>query len=286
VLNHGLGAGNGLLVDIEAGPDHLGMTIDQRFCRYENGVMRSFPTAWYSFAGDIAKAMGRADWYRFDSSLFANIRALGFKPVQSGRLAASLDFTPAERLQVVAGFENGADTASTPGGGISLRKIDGENLALGKPCPDGALTDGDLSIGHRYRESPRDDSMPVYLADYYRVTRLVLYTGGEPETWRDRSPRAFAAEISSDGLRWNEVGIIQEVGFTNADRGSYGYAEVSFPPQTPRFVRYHITAERDSFPNLGEIMVYGTGYTYTGEYTSPWIDCGNPSISKNLQQIT
>ncbi len=286
VVNYGLGSGNGLLVDIEAGPDRLGTTIDQRFCRFENGVMRSFPTTWYSFSGDITKATGKADWYRFDSSLFTNIRQRGFKPVQLGKIGATLNFTPAERLQVVAGFNGNVDTASTSGGGIALRKIDGENLAEKKAADRNQVTDGDLNAGYRYVSNPYNTFITVDLENTYVLTRLATYTGGVPEEWPYRSLRGFAAEISQDDFRWEEVGIIQEIGMTNADRGSYGYAEVPFPPQTARYIRCHVISERDSLPNVGEIMAYGTGYAYSGEYTSPWIDFGTPDLPKNFGMVT
>jgi hypothetical protein len=47
-----------------------------------------------------------------------------------------------------------------------------------------------------------------------------------------------------------------------------------------------MTEARTSAPHIGEIMVFGTGYIYKGEYMSPWVDFGSPTALKNFGMVT
>lgn len=289
VNNLGIGNGNGLMVDIKAGADWLGTTTMKRRSQYKDNIMTLYPAIWYFFPGDVVAAIGKSDWFNINLAFFDNASKYGLKPVMLGKIG-DINYTPDSHIEIVSGYEGDLDVGSTKGGGISLRRIEGENIALYKPSDADRLVDGDLTQGYAYQQDPMGSYKEVDLVDPFKVNKLVLYTGGtNPLDFPRISPRGFAAEISLDNYRFEEMYIINEIGITNADNGGYEYAEVSFPPEMARYVRYRITATRPSGslpPHIGEMMVYGIGYTYRGEYDSPWLDLGSPTAYKNFEQIT
>ncbi len=283
VANLGVGNGNGLMVDIQAGADWLGTTTMKRRSQYKNSVMTLYNAAWYYYPGDYSTT--GATWFNINKAFFDDASKNGLKPVLLGKMG-NLNYTPNSHIEVVSGFQSDADVGSTSGGGIKLRRIEGENLALYKPAAVERLVDGDLTQGFDYQQDPLGSTKEVDLVNTYRVNKLVLYTGGSnPDDFVRKSPRGFAAEVSLDNYRYEEMNIIHEVGITNADNGGYEYAEVSFPPEMARYVRYKITAARTYQPHIGEMMVFGTGYNYTGEYVSPWLDLGSADAYKNIDGI-
>jgi hypothetical protein len=289
VENLGRGNGNGLLMDIKAGTDWLGTTTMKRRAYYDkvNDNMQLFPAIWYYYAGDIEKALGKSDWYKIESNdFFTDLPAKGFQEVIKGQLK-SIDFTPDSHLEVIAGYYGGTETGATAGGGIALRRIDGENLAYKKPCIEEKMTDGNLELGYPYHEDPVGKMEEVFLQDYYLVTGMRLYTGGaNPQNWLQESVRGFSALISPDDGTYTQVGVLSNAGESNVENGGYDYSEITFAPRYARFVRYSITEARDSPPHIGEIMVFGTGYAYSGDYISPWIDFGSPTELKNFSTVT
>jgi hypothetical protein len=288
VENLGAGHGNGLLMDIKAGKDWLGTTTMKRRSLYDelNNNMMTFPAIWYYYAGDIEAALGKTDWYKFDKTFFDGITAKGFKDVIFGAIEG-LAYKPDPHIQVVAGYYGGIETGSAKGGGISLRKINGENLCLKKPCMEEKLTDGNIELGLPYHEDPIGKMEEVFLEDYYRVISIRIYTGGSnPQDWLKDSTRGFSARTSLDDVTYTERGVISNAGISNVDNGGYDYSEVSFEPVFARFVRYYITESRTTPPHLGEVMTFGTGYIYNGEYISPWIDFGSPAALKNFGEVT
>jgi hypothetical protein len=296
VDNFGQGNGNGLMVDIEAGPDHFGTSTMKR----RSGIIMKgtppqptpteFPARWYYFYGDIESAFNsvfkRKDWYNFDQKLFDNAATLGFKWVMLGKMG-NIGYLPDPSVEVVAGYTGDVDSGSPVNGGIALRRIDGEDIALKKPAQEEKLTDGDLSSGYQYNVDPVNTFKQVDLEQVYRVNKLVLYTGdANPANWPRVSVKGFASEISLDSFRFSEVGIIHDIGVTNINNGGYDFAEVSFPDQVARYVRFNIKESRLNFPNVGEMMIYGTGYTYNGTYESSAIDFGSPTVQKNFQDVS
>jgi len=294
VDNFGLGHGNGLMVDIEAGPDRFGTSTLKRrsgtVIKSGQSVLTEFPARWYYFNGDIETAFNsvykRKDWYKFDRTLFDNAATLGFKWVMLGKMG-DIGYMPDNSVEIVTGYPGDIDTGSPANGGISLRKIDGEDIALKKPAQEEKTVEGDLATGYSYNVDPVSSTKQVDLEQIYRVNKMVIYTGGSnPADWPNNSVKGYAAQISIDSFRFSEVGIIHNVGVTNKDNGGYDYAEVSFPDQVARYVRYNITESRLYFPNIGEIMVYGTGYTYNGLFESSAIDLNSPTTQKNFKTIS
>ena len=296
VDNLGNGNGNGLMVDIDTGSDWQGTTIANRRSQFQDGAVKLFPATgncmWYYYAGDLPTALGRADWYKLDAAFFDDIGTYGLKRVMLGSMGdfklGTSNYIPNSHIDVVTGYEGDLDVGSIVKGGIKLRRIDGENIAYGKPSDYAGLVDGDITTGLLYQADPMDSKKAVDLEKVYMLNKLVLYTGGtNPAEFTRTSVRGFSAEISLDNYRYDEVGILQEIGVTNASNGGYEYYEISFPPEAARYIEYHITATRTiSQPHVGEMMVYGSGYNYDGEYISPWYDFGSSTVSKNFKQIT
>jgi len=298
VFNTGNGIGNGLCVDIKAystevGIDWLGTSTMQRNSAIIQESRKILPVKWYYYSGDItSQSWAVAPWYSLkynparsetfltDATVLANIR-----PVLKGN-AEFVGFLPNEKTEIVTGYVGDVDLATAAAGGIQLRRIEGENLALKKPAQEWQLTDGDPTYNvYPYSADPLGTSRYVDLEKMYRISRYVLYTGdSNPDNWEDKSVRGFAVEISYDKFRWEEVNVIHEVGITNKDNGGFDYAIVDFPEEWARYVRYRITEPRDVQPSIGEVMVYGVGYTYNGEYESDWIDFSSTE-KKNFKSV-
>jgi len=283
VNNSSTGLGNGLMVDITAGADWLGTTTMKRRSAVVGGTRNIYPVMWYYYTGDIVDFLGDS-WYtlNYDSKKGTTIlddtnitSKLGH--AISGQMG-DFNYLPDPHIEVITGFPGDVDVGTHEDGGIQLRRIDGENIALYKPAEEDKLTDGDSVLSfYGYNQDPLGTHRYVDLERIYRVNRMILYTGGgNPNDWERKSVRGYAVEISLDKFRWEEVGVIHEIGITNVGEGDFDYAIVDFPDEWARYVRFRITEPRIDFPNIGEIMVYGVGYTYEGEYESAWNDFGTP----------
>lgn len=307
VRNSGAGNGNGIMVDIDTGTDWLGTTtMKRRIAEIDTisvtgvaGVRyQESPVMWYygdqalfdsvMTTSKLSSVFKMTKWYYPTSTFFVNAANYGFKPVMNGNIS-SLDFAPDSHIEVVSGYAGDLDVG---GGGLRLRKVDGENLALLKSSENTDVFDGDMTSGYSYATTPaKGQHLYVDLERLYRLNKAVIYPAysGSIQKLPNYSPEAFTIEISRDQNRYEEVGAILDVGVSNADNGGYNYAEVSFPEQTARYVRYVITANRENVsenPIIGEMVVYGTGYTYEGSYTSPWFDCGSAATVKNFDTVT
>jgi len=290
VTNHGFGVGNGLVVDVQAGSDLIGTTTKFRESSIVKGSYVFIPVAWYTYDNTVKTAIGAsdADWYKIDANYFNDTTRINkMKKAMSGSMGdLDYDFNP--NVEVIAGYlSTNVDVGSTTGGGISLRKLEGENLAYGKPSDEVKITDGDLKIGFEWQSSALGSSKYVDLGQIYRVNAITLFTGGDnPQTYPLYSPRGYSVEISLDEYRWEEIGVIHEVGITNADAGAFDNYTIDFPPEWARYVRFKITETRINQPRVGEMMVFGQGYILAAKYESQWMDMGDPTSIKNFDRIT
>jgi hypothetical protein len=290
VINHGKGFGNGLIMDIEAGQDQLGTWTKMRDSVEIKSELQSIPCAWWT--ADLAtknKIGWGNDWYNFDETRFAdtNITAQ-LRRAMEGKIIGKVDKNFSPEVEIITGYlASDVDIGYTEGGGISIRRIEGENLALNKPCYDIKLTDGDLSKGVEYIARPLGDTKYVDLGRIYRVNKMTLFSGGEkPSEYMTKSIRGYSVEISLDEFSWAEVGVIHDIGKINADKGGYDNYSVEFPPEWARYARYHIVETRVDMPKIGEMMVFGLGCVFNGSYESPWYDFGQPTTFKNFDMIT
>lgn len=295
VVNYGRGLGNGLILDVQAGSDQLGSTTRVRDSKFIAGELQEVPIAWWCFDSDTYSSLfGEAeDWYAFTEGLFTDTsKTRLMKRAMVGDMF-SVDYTLDGDVfmfnlgvEVIAGYlHTGVDIGYTEGGGVSLRRIEGENLALGKPCEFMKLVDANLDIGFQYMSRALNDTRYVDLGRIFRISKMTLFTGGKAAEFERKSFRGYSVEISLDEFRWEEVGVLHEIGITNADEGGYDNYSVNFPPEWARYVRYKVTETRIDMPNIGELMVFGIGHVLEAKYESPWIDFGSADTYKNFGMI-
>ena len=303
VTNHGLGLGNGLIVDIAAGTDQLGTTTQMRQSMEipVGAELKDVPIAWWTFDSEAKEdpeqlGLGDDDWYIFDEGWFVDSSKYQFlkrayKGKFVGNMAEISDIFP-PGIEVITGYlHSDVDIDYDEGGGIALRSIEGENLALGKPGDEIKLTDGDLRInGYEYLANVLNDTRMVDLGRIYKVNKMTIFTGKESEQFNKFSLRGYSVEISLDKYRWEEVGIIHDIGKPDKNGvvniGGFDNYSVDFPPEWARYVRYQITETRIDPPKLGEVMVFGSGFVLEAAYVSPWIDFGSPDTYKNYDMVT
>jgi len=293
VKNNGAGHGNGLMVDIkDANSDWLGTTTMSRRTHVVGGTRTQFGVAWYYYAGDVTTKLGD-DWYDQDDSFFEpqksdspKIMQNGFKQVMLGTMG-DIGYQPDNHLDIVTGYPGDIDIGSSEGGGIRLRRVEGENLALKKPTQEEKLTDGDLVNGFAFNQDPVGIAKYIDLEEIRRVNKMILFTGGSnPDNWAKVSVRGYSVEISQDQFRYEEVGVLHEIGISNADEGDYDWYAIKFPDEWARYLQFKITEPRISYPNIGEVMIYGVGYVYDGVYESDWYDFDAPNSMKNFDKVT
>jgi len=297
VVNHGRGEGNGLVVDIDTGStDQLLTSTTIRHSEEIGGELKNVPIAWWTFDNTAKEVLGFGDdnWYVFDETMFAKTSITKhMKRAMLGSMG-DVDYNFSPGVEVITGYFHttitsyNVDIGYTEGGGIALRRIEGENIALHKDseAPDNRLTDGDLEGAYEYISNPLGDTKYVDLGRIYRVDRVALFTGKEASRYHLKSLRGYAVEISLDKFRWEEVGVIHGIGepdkYGNVNEGGYDNYSVAFPPEWARYLRYNITEVRIDMPAIGQMMVFGEGYILEGKYESPWIDFGQPDAYKNF----
>ena len=290
VTNYGQGHGNGLMVDIQdANADWLGTNTWKRRSEIINSSRQVFPVAWYYYQGDAEADFTSFPWYSpSDPKYFeSQVTRDGWQYVQLGKMG-DLGYNPDNHIEIVTGYPTGdIDNGTIEEGGVTLRRIEGENLALGKPAEEDRLTDGNLTQGFSFNQDPMGVTKFVDIEEIRRVTSMTLYTGDQnPDNWLDFSVRGYSVEISLDNFRYEEVGVLNEIGINNADHGEYDWYECSFPEEWARYLRFKITQPRVKYPNIGEMMVNGVGYVYQGTYESEWIDFGDAASTKNFGAIS
>lgn len=303
VANHGLGLGNGLIVDIEAGTDQLGTTTQMRQSMSVpvGTQLMDVPIAWWTFDSETKNNaeklnLGDDEWYNFTGDWFADVSYTAhLKRAFLGEFKSDMAdithiFNPG--IEVITGYlHSDVDIDYDADGGIALRSIEGENIALGKPCEEVALTDGEITTGSfTYRANVLQDTKMVDLGDIYKVNKMTVFTGQKANEYDETSFRGYSVEISLDQYRWEEVGIIHDIGLENSkgetNLGGYDNYTVDFPPEWARYVRYKITETRVTNPVVGEMMVFGQGYVLEANYVSPWMDFGSADAVKSFGMVT
>ena len=293
VTNHGEGNGNGLEVSINAGEDVLGTWLKIRDSVDVNNSMAIIPVSWWTFDAEGFESLGYTDdnWYDFDEDTFDDTSITKYmKRAQLGSFTGDLDSAFPEEVVAIAGYlSDDADIGSDVGGGIRIRRIEGENIALGKPAQHPDFTDGDLADKQEV-SSALGETRYVDLGRIYRVNKMTLTTGQDnANNFENYSIRGYAVETSLDQYYWVERGIIHDIGepneYGNVNEGGYDNYSVEFPGQWARYARFKLTELRQLTPYIGEILVYGEGYNNEAYYESPWIDFDDPLSYKNFSTV-
>jgi hypothetical protein len=294
VTNHGLGGGNGLIVGIDAGTDQVGTTTTLRKVETISNAQQFVEVEWWTFNEvDKAAIFPTGNWYTVPKDLFKDANKTPYmKRAMLGKIDGDLNYAFNPSLEVITGYlGTDVDTGSTAGGGLKLRRIEGENIALGKPSESSLLTDGSLSVSYDIA-SPLGATRYVDLGQIYRINKFSIYTGGtNPGDFFKNSILGYSVEVSLDDSRYEEVGIIHAIGQLDSDgnsitEGGFDHSSIEFPGEWARYVRFRITEARTAGdPKIGDMLVYGVGHVLSGYYESPWINFGSDTAIKNFDAL-
>lgn len=258
VVNRGRG-GNGLIAEIRVA---------------ENDVRVSRPGGLNLWRWTGAPQRG-SSWQTADVS-----EDPAWKPVQLGyldgdELAGGIGDSGAE---VIAGFPGGVDTGR-PQGGMTLRTIQGENIALGLSSNMPDAFDGQGDTFWRITPLQRNVFAEVDLSSRRLIGQVrVLTRGGSPEEFAENSIRGYAVETSDDGIHF--VGVRTLTGIADFEQ-----TKATFTPLVTRFVRV-VAIDINPIRNteIAEIQVFGEGFAPSGQWLSEPLDLGRPD-RKNFDRV-
>ena len=261
VTNHGSGVGNGLVLGLVAEGQVVARTTTDRSLQ-----------RWY-----WTQALpGDGDWLTD-----ATEPDHGWEVSHAGRMdSAAVVGLRDPDWEVIAGFPGEVDLG-TIAGGIVLRDVRGENLALGRSSSHLQVVDGSMTTAW---DLPLDAEGLDWMVDLERRrvvhTVRVLTRGDTEEDFQNNSLLAYAVEVSDDRDRWDEVRRIKDI-------SQYEATEVHFTPVRTRYVRVVVVAADGVHqPRVAEIEVYGEHYTERGTFISPALDLGTPDVAKNFGTVT
>ncbi|MBT5057431.1 MAG: hypothetical protein HOM68_12885 [Gemmatimonadetes bacterium] len=263
VVNHGLGLGNGFLT-------HLHAHLEDSLLVAPTTTDRSL-VPWYWSAQEPADSA----WTTSDVS-----KARGWAAPQEGFIDRDrLSVPVSSAAAVLAGFAGDVDIGSTAGS-VSLKRVDGVNLALGNPRSPEETSDGDLRSAWRGRPNPINQKIEIDVGSTRKMHKVRVITFGDDEDERERnSLRGYSVERSHDRVQWVEIGFVQDI-------REFTRTEVTFEPVVTDFLRILVTEEAtdNSQPLVAEVEAYGTGFDFRGTYVSPPFDLGTAS-RKNFGRV-
>jgi hypothetical protein len=250
-------------VRLVAGTNHLAVVVSQRGRGVGSGLILSLATDSVQVPTTTDRSVAVWRWTATPQEGAAWRTATpgsGWQAVQSG----SLDTAAIEGLlrpvpELIAGFPAGADVGSAEGG-IRLKRIQGENLALAKSANRVETVDGDLTTAWEAPVASLNFTASVDLRERYLINRVRVLTKGPG--YADNSLRGYSVQVSDDQVRWSEVAAVHGI-------ADYRRTEVSFAPTWTRYVRIVIVEiNAITQPRVAELEVYGDGYVEDGAYVS------------------
>ena len=253
VENWGQGNGSGLLVEVVAG--------EQVWLSTTSGLQE----VW-RWSGDPQQG---TDWLTADVSEIA-----GWTTVQRGwlerhRLSGWTDTLEAE---VIAGYPGGIDVG---GEGLSLRTVEGENLALSQSANRPEVFDGQAESVWTIEPDELNSFARVDLGIQRLLGEVRVFTAGENAAdFAANTLQGYAVEVSNDGFQWREVGAIRGI-------ADFVQTAVAFEPIFGRFLRV-VAIELDPLrrARVADIQVTGQGVAPAGTFTSAPLDLGLPGQRK------
>ncbi len=251
--NWGQGNGSGLIVEVVAG--------DQVWLSTTSGLQE----VW-RWSGDPQQG---TDWLTADMSEVA-----GWTTVQRGwlerpRLSGWDDTLGAE---VIAGYPGGVDVG---GDGLSLRTVEGENLALSQSANRPEVFDGQAESVWTIEPDELNSFARVDLGIQRLLGEVRVFTAGEnAEDFAANTLQGYAVEVSNDGFQWREVGAIRGI-------ADFAQTAVAFEPIFGRFLRV-VATELDPLrrARIADIQVTGQGVAPAGTFTSAPLALGLPDQRK------
>lgn len=255
VVNRGLGVGHGLLAAIAVDSLRYGETDPKA-------------QTWYWTARPLADT----DWH-----VAAIAEQPGWQVVQAGSAnRALIEGLPDPAPDLVAGFPGGTDIGGVVGG-VVLKQIRGENLALGRPSNRIEAVDGNLRTAWEPPVSSVNFAASIDLQQRRLIRAVRVLTEG-PD-FAENSLQGYSVQVSDNEIRWSEVGVLHDI-------VQFERTEVVFNPTWTRFVRIVIIDVNGvSQPKVAEIQVFGEGFAEEGVFVSEPLDLGAPDRRKNFGRI-
>ena len=276
VRNRGGGDGSGLLMELvtEVALDRDSNPLKNVWISTTAGLNELWAWTGVEQEGD--------DWLIEDS--FELLKLDEWERVQTGNLDTSrvVGRTDSLNAEVVAGYVGSIDAASAAGG-LTLRNVFGENLALGQLAS--ARTepfDGRANTAWNINDTQLNDGASIDLAQRRLVTGVRVLTEGEVAVdFAENSVKGYAVQVSNDGFLWTEVAVIQ-----NIDQPEqFERTSLFFEPISTRYVRIVIAQVQPlTRAVIAEIQILGDGHDLAGSYTSPAHNLGS-GVRKNFGQV-
>ncbi len=271
-------------VPVVRGDNHLAALVVNRGRGRGNGLVATLAVEWAT--GDTATVQTTTDrtrqpWYwsaqrpADDGWKTAEVaRDEAWHLVQEGALEPALS-----SAQPIAGFVGGTDIGSLAGG-ITLKRVRGQNLAQDQLANRPEVVDGDLNTSWNPPINALNFNADIDLGTRRKIHAVrVLTRGRNPAQYFDRSLRGYSIQVSDDQIRWTEVAIRRDI-------VDFVRSEVRFPPLWTRHLRLVIVdINAITQPNVAEIEVYGSLYAERGTFTSEPLDLGAPGVVKNVGRV-
>ena len=256
--------GAGLLLSLQGGPLVARSTFSDEI------------TPWY-WTGEAQDGTG---WTTADVQ--GTWSRVGAGSIDRVRVSEAIFHPEAE---VVAGYPNEVNLASSPEGRIVLADQRGRNIALGANASEVGVTDGAISLpvwSLPQGLGALNRVVDIALPDLTRIDRVRVITKPPEgnETYEGNSLLGYSVQVSEDQSRWIEMGGINDI-------DNHVFTEVRFNPVLARHVRVQVTqAEVGADPaKVAEVQIYGVDFVPSGAYVSPPLDLGDPEAVKNYGRV-
>ena len=259
VVNRGRGLGSGLVAAL-VGED----------LRLETSTNQKVQTWYWTTEEPDDSGWLTADVSRDDS----------WQVVQQGAMDVSqIENMLAPAIEVIAGFPSGIDLGSREGS-LILKQIRGQNLALDMPATRPEVVDGNVGSSWDPPTNALNFAASIDLQVRRNIhTVRVLTRGTNPAQLEENSLRGYSVQASDDQIRWTEVGVIHDI-------TRFDWTEVTFTPVWTRYLRIVIVDINPvAAPKVGEIEIYGDGFTDEAVYLSELKSLGSADSLKNFGRV-
>ena len=261
-------------VELESGANHLALRVDNRGEGNGSGLAVELVAAeqvWLSSTSSLQEVwrwsgapQTGTDWHTAELG-----PELGWTAVQRGQLARQRvsGWDDALGAEIIAGYPGGVDVGA--GSGLSLRTVEGENLALGGSSTRPEVFDGLAESAWTIEPDDLNSFARVDLGLQRLLGEVRVFTAGETsEDFAGNSVQGYAVEVSNDDFQWREVGAIRDI-------ANFEQSTVDFEPVFSRYLRV-IVIELDPLrrSRVADIQVTGQGIAPSGVFTSAPLDLG------------
>ena len=268
-----------LAVELQGGPNHLAVRVENRGQGNGSGLIVEVVAGeqvWLSTTSGLQEVwrwsghpQQGTDWLTADVGEIA-----GWTTVQRGRLERHRlsGWDDARGAEVIAGYPGGVDVG---GDGLSLRTVEGENLALSQSANRPEVFDGQAESVWTIEPDELNSFARVDLGIQRLIGEVRVFTAGtNAADFAANTLQGYAVEVSNDGFQWREVGAISGI-------ADFAQTAVAFEPIFSRFLRV-VAIELDPLrrARVADIQVTGQGVAPAGTFTSAPLDLGLPGQRK------